>query len=269
MGSLVSALASFLDAKVHQGEWLIRMEDIDPPREEAGAKDKILQALEAHYLVSPFAIIFQSQQSSLYIEAIEKLWRQGDLYLCTCSSKQIKQLRQSRAHCLCRDKAVIDWDVRLLGSVQGSLRLRTEDEVIEFEDQQCGLIAQNIGREVGDFIIKRSDGLFAYQLATVIDDAWQGITHVVRGADLLQVTPRQIYLQKKLGLPTPHYRHIPLVYDSEGNKLSKQHFAPVLDNRQALENLIVACEHLHIQLNNPLNIDDLLNQAINNWDKKE
>ena len=266
LGSLVSALASFLDAKVNQGEWLVRMEDIDPPREQEGAAQQILHSLDEHCLQSEFPVIWQSEQGEYYQRAIEQLWQQGDLYRCACSSKQIKQYRSQNEHCLCRDKKNDSFEQ--LNAQGYSLRIKVEAEkVVGFKDCQYGLIEQNIYQEAGDFIIRRRDGLFAYQLAVVVDDALQGITNVVRGVDLLDVTPRQIYLQQKLGFSTPAYRHIPLVYDEQGNKLSKQNFSPILNSAEALQNLQRACNHLKIAITKTQKIESLLNQAIAGWGK--
>lgn len=244
-GSLVAALGSYLDAKAHKGQWLIRIEDIDPPREKPGAADHILRTLEAFGFEWDEAILYQSRRLDAYQAALDQLMEDGSLYECTCSRREINAVGQMGAEGIiypgtCRDRQAAARRTRK----QKAIRLKTTDQPLHFIDGICGHFAQNIVQEIGDFILKRADGLFAYQLAVVIDDAFQGITDVVRGADLLTSTPRQIYLQQLLKLPTPAYKHLPLVLDESGNKLSKQSGSYPVDANHALPSLIAAWNFL-------------------------
>lgn len=225
-GSLVAAVASFLDARAAGGRWLLRMEDLDLPRCEPGAADTILRQLEAYGLIWDGAVLVQSQRDDAYAAALDALKAQGAVYPCACTRSQLAEApRNPEGEILypgtCRNGLPP-------GAVARSWRVRVPDVSTCFHDRIHGALQQNLAHEVGDFIVKRADGLFAYQLAVVVDDAFQGITHVVRGADLLWNTPRQIYLQSLLGLPTPVYAHVPLVTNAAGQKLSKQTLAPAL-----------------------------------------
>jgi glutamyl-Q tRNA(Asp) synthetase len=226
VGSLVAAVASFLDARAAGGRWLLRMEDLDRPRCEAGAADTILSQLEAYGLIWDGDVLVQSQRDDAYAVALDALKAQGAVYPCACSRSQLAQApRNPEGEILypgtCRNGLPA-------GAVARSWRVRVPDVSTCFHDRIHGALQQNLAHEVGDFIVKRADGLFAYQLAVVVDDAFQGITHVVRGADLLWNTPRQIYLQTLLALPTPAYAHVPLITNAAGQKLSKQTLAPAL-----------------------------------------
>ena len=227
-GSLVCALASFLDARAHDGTWLIRIEDIDPPRDIPGADEAIIRTLTRLGMVSDIPVVWQSRRYELYEQALGKLSHQGLVYGCACSRKEIATA-QARlglpSHVYpgtCRNGTH--------GKPARSLRVRTFDEVVSFDDRRCGHFSENLEHDVGDFVVKRADGLWAYQLAVVVDDAQQGVTDIVRGEDLLNNTPRQIYLQRKLGLSIPQYLHIALALDAHGQKLSKQTHAPAIDN---------------------------------------
>ncbi len=241
-GSLVCALASFLDARAHNGTWLIRIEDIDPPRDAPGADQAILKTLARLGMTSDIPVVRQSQRYALYEEALRRLSQQGLVYGCACSRKEIAAVQTELglpSHVypgICRNGTH--------GRPARSLRIRTSNEVVGFTDRRCGSFSENLERDVGDFVIKRADGLWAYQLAVVVDDAEQGITDVVRGEDLLDNTPRQIFLQRKLGYPTPQYLHIALALDGHGQKLSKQTHAPAIDNEDPLELLNAAAIHL-------------------------
>ena len=267
MGSLVAAVGSYLQAKKHQGKWLLRMEDLDPPREEPGATDKILHSLEAHGLCWDGTVVYQNQRHEAYEAIIDELFQQRLAYPCYCSRKQLRETAKQGAYGLiypgnCRDKSGIR-------SRQFSVRVRTENDVIQFTDLRAGKYRQQLASELGDFIIKRSDGLFAYQLAVVVDDAWQGITEVVRGEDLLDNTPRQIHLQRLLDYPTPSYLHLPLVKNLHGQKLSKQTHAPALDDRQAAKNLVTAIQFLGLGVPKELQHaqpEEILNQAVEDWE---
>lgn len=228
-GSLVAAVGSYLEAKKHQGLWLLRMEDLDPPRAMSGAAETIPRVLEAYGFEWDGEILYQSQRSDRYETALARLRESGHLYPCACSRKEIAD---SAMHGLegpiypgaCRNG--------LHGREARAWRLRTTMETVSFTDAVQGQQTQMLERDLGDFILKRADGLYAYQLAVVVDDAAQGVTHVVRGADLLDSTPRQIWLQRLLGLPTPHYAHLPVVVNAHGEKLSKQTLAQPLGTAQ-------------------------------------
>ena len=228
-GSLVAALASYLDARAVGGRWLVRMEDLDRPRCEPGAADTILRQLEAYGLIWDGDVLVQSRRDGAYAAALETLQTQGAVYPCACTRSQLVDAPRSHEGEIiypgtCRNGLPV-------GAAARSWRVRVPDVSTRFHDRIHGELQQNLAREVGDFVVKRADGLFAYQLAVVVDDAFQGITHIVRGADLLWNTPRQIYLQTLLGLPTPTYAHVPLITNAAGQKLSKQTLAPALLER--------------------------------------
>jgi len=225
-GSLVAAVASWLDARAAGGRWLLRMEDLDWPRCEPGAADTLLRQLEAYGLRWDGAMLVQSQRDDAYAAALGTLKEIEAVYPCACTRSQLAQApRNHEGEILypgtCRNGLPA-------GAIARAWRVRVPDVSIHFHDRIHGELQQNLAHEVGDFIVKRADGLFAYQLAVVVDDAFQGVTHVVRGADLLWNTPRQIYLQTLLGLPTPIYAHVPLITNAAGQKLSKQTRAPAL-----------------------------------------
>jgi glutamyl-Q tRNA(Asp) synthetase len=226
VGSLVAAAAGFLDARAAGGRWLVRMEDLDVPRCEPGAADTILRQLEAYGLLWDGAVLVQSQRDDAYAAALETLKAIGAVYPCACTRSQLAQApRNHEGEILypgtCRNGLPA-------GVLARAWRVRVPDVGTHFIDRIHGDLQQDLAHKVGDFIVKRADGLFAYQLAVVVDDAFQGITHIVRGADLLWNTPRQIYLQTLLGLPTPVYAHVPLITNAAGQKLSKQTLAPAL-----------------------------------------
>jgi glutamyl-Q tRNA(Asp) synthetase len=253
-GSLVAAVGSYLEAKSRGGLWLVRMEDLDPPREQPGAASLILRALEACGMGWDGNILYQSQRSEAYRAALALLEARGLLYVCGCSRREIADSHlvfapTRGAHNAplarasgrgdggegCSDGALIYPGTCRNGLAPGkaprATRVRAGHELIEFEDAVQGKLSQDLAAEVGDFVLQRADGLFAYQLAVVVDDAEQGITDVVRGADLLASTPRQIYLQRLLGLPSPRYLHLPAAVDAAGEKLSKQTRAAPVDER--------------------------------------
>jgi glutamyl-Q tRNA(Asp) synthetase len=231
----VAAVASYCDAKYNQGNWLIRMEDVDKPREMMGAADDILRTLETFGFEwggadINSAVLFQSQRSDIYQHYLDQLKRDGYIYACTCSRKEIADSAISVGI----DGVIYPKTCLLNPALQASniqtnnpaaYRVMVLDKNISFTDGIQGEVKQNLALDIGDFILKRKDGLLAYQLAVVIDDALQGITHVVRGADLLNSTPRQIYLQQLLGFTTPHYAHVPVAVNAQGEKLSKQTLA--------------------------------------------
>lgn len=218
-GSLVAALASYLDARAVGGRWLLRMEDLDPPREMPGAQDAILRTLETYGFAWDGTLVRQSERHAEYAAMIARLFAQGLAYACICSRKQLEGYSGIYPG-FCRNACHADEDA--------AIRLRVPELEYRFNDRVQGEFGQHLGREVGDFVIRRRDGLFAYQLAVVLDDAWQGVTDVVRGADLLDSTPRQLYLQELLGLPQPRYLHVPLIIQPDGHKLGKSYRSPPL-----------------------------------------
>ena len=230
-GSLVAAVASWLDARAAGGRWSVRIEDVDAPRTVPGAADAILHGLEACGLEWDGEVVRQGERTALYERALERLRARGLAYRCRCSRREIadsalRGIEGAVYPGTCRS-------LRIPGEESAAERFRVDPGVVAFEDRVQGRIAQDVAREVGDFIVRRRDGLFAYQLAVVVDDAEQGITDVVRGADLLASTPRQVLLQQALDLPTPRYLHFPVAVDSQGEKLSKRHSAPPLDASSA------------------------------------
>ncbi|WP_454763278.1 tRNA glutamyl-Q(34) synthetase GluQRS [Cupriavidus campinensis] len=249
LGSLVTALASWLDARAHGGDWLVRIEDIDYPRCVKGADADILQTLERLGLHPDEPPVWQSRRESLYADALRRLDADGHLYPCGCSRKEIAD---SLVHVRERHQT-LGYPGTCRNGLHGKLprawRVRVPDgpaATICFDDRWQGRQCQDLETELGDFVLRRADGLWAYQLAVVVDDAAQGITHIVRGADLLDSTPRQIHLQHLLELPTPVYLHVPVVVNAEGEKLSKQSGAQAIDAAAPLEALRMAGAHLRI-----------------------
>ncbi len=210
-GSLVAAMASYLDARSQGGEWLVRIEDVDTPRNQPGAADSILRTLEFYGFEWDGPVLYQSSRFEAYQCALEKLRRARALFPCACSRKEVGEIYPGT----CRNGLPPSREPR-------SWRLRVDDDPIRFNDRRLGAHEEVLSESVGDFVVKRANGLFAYQLAVVVDDCWQGITDVVRGSDLLTSTARQIYLQTKLQLPSPSYLHLPVAIDRTGDKLSKQ-----------------------------------------------
>ena len=218
-GSLLAAFGSWLRARQARGRWLVRIEDLDPPREVAGAAGRQLDTLAAFGFVPDEDVAWQSRRSDLYQEALARLLQDGRAFFCHCSRTDLAAMGGVHRACVARQPRT-----------DPAVRLRVADEsVVAFDDAVRGRIEQDVAREVGDFVLKRADGYWAYQLAVVVDDAAQGITEVVRGADLLDSTPRQILLQRALGLRTPAYAHLPLVLGADGRKLSKSDAALPVD----------------------------------------
>jgi glutamyl-Q tRNA(Asp) synthetase len=238
-GSLVAALASWLDARAHGGAWLVRIEDVDTPRCVAGTDELILSQLAACGLRPDEPPVWQSQRSPLYEVALERLLREGHAYPCGCSRSDIAQaLAASGRNKPRHGELVYPGTCRdgLHGKPARAMRLRC-DATIGWVDRRLGPQVQDLAGTVGDFVLKRADGLWAYQLAVVVDDADQGITDVVRGEDLADNTARQILLQRRLGLPASRYLHTPLVLNALGEKLSKQSGAQALDLHDPLATL--------------------------------
>jgi glutamyl-Q tRNA(Asp) synthetase len=256
-GSLVAALASWLDARAHGGQWLVRIEDVDTPRCITGADQLILQQLAICGLVPDAPVMWQSQRSDAYQAALDTLIAKGWAYPCGCSRKEIEDAQALMGHTrqrhsaavypgTCRDglngKTARAWRLNVQRVID-DLKLATP---LAWHDRLLGLQQQDVAQEVGDFVLRRADGLWAYQLAVVVDDAAQGITHIVRGADLTDNTARQILLQQALGLPTPSYLHTALVLGENGEKLSKQNGAEALDLSSPLAALNAAAALLKL-----------------------
>ncbi len=260
-GSLTAALASYLDARANQGKWLVRVEDLDPPREPPGSAELILQQLQDLGMSWDDEVLYQSSRLDAYEEVLNQLRDEGRCYPCDCTRPQIREMGLVY-NGACRERAT---NVKK----PFALRIRTDSREIAFEDEIQGRLAQKLEADVGDFVIRRKDGLFAYQLAVVVDDEFQDITHVVRGWDLLDSTPRQIYLQKLLNYRTPRYMHIPVIVDETGQKLSKQAFAPSIQTDRASEAIFSALTFLgqtpatEIAKESPV---VQLEWAISNWD---
>ncbi len=227
LGSLYTALASYLDARSQHGYWLLRIDDIDTPRNIRGASERIIRDLEKFGLHWDERVYYQSENLARYFDIITQLSEQQLLYRCTCSRKSLAALNPHNpvypgiCRHTCPDPAK-----------PAALRLKTEDIEINFADRLQGLIRQNLSRELGDFVVQRKDNIVAYQLAVVIDDYQQGITDIVRGFDLLDSTPRQIFIQQLLGYSRPRYMHVPLIVDEQGVKLSKQTHAEAVDTEK-------------------------------------
>ncbi len=265
-GSLVAALGSYLDARHNRGEWLVRVEDLDPPREVAGATDSILQTLEAFGFEWDGPVVYQSMRNELYDTALEQLARNGRLYGCACTRKEIADSSlkgQGKIYPgTCRNGLPA-------GRTARSVRVRVDDACIRITDRLQGIVEQRLAHEVGDFVLRRADQLVAYQLAVVVDDARQGITDVVRGADLLDSTPRQYYLQQQLGLPAPRYLHLPVVVNASREKLGKQTHAPAVQPDAGNRTLIAALTFLQQALPDDAATAgqaELLQWAIEHWD---
>ncbi|TAJ78635.1 MAG: tRNA glutamyl-Q(34) synthetase GluQRS [Gallionellaceae bacterium] len=292
-GSLVAAVGSYLDAKHHHGTWLVRIEDLDTPRCVPGAAEDILRTLTMFGLHSDEPILHQSQRTAAYEEALQRLKDCGAVYPCCCTRKEIADSamngierpvypgtcrngipagREGRAWRVFTDyphpQSLPRWERE---DKPFSLRWTGGDggKAVAFNDALQGHISQHLETEIGDFVVKRADGLFAYQLAAVVDDAYQGITHVVRGADLLTSTARQIYLQRLLGMNTPAYMHLPVAVNAAGEKLSKQTLAAPVDTAQPVATLLRVLDFLQQQPPAELGDDNLgvvWDWAIRNWD---
>ena len=263
-GSLVAAVASWLDARAHGGEWLVRIEDVDTPRTVPGAADEILRALEAFGLEWDGEIVWQSRRTALYDAALERLRASGHVYRCRCSRKEVADSGIAGI-----EGAIYPGTCRTLGldaSGAAALRLHVGEAQIAFDDRVQGRIRQDVARDIGDFVLARRDGLHAYQLAVVVDDADQGITDVVRGADLLQSTLRQILLQRMLGYATPRYLHFPLAANARGEKLSKQTLAPAVRAGDDGESLLAALDFLSQPRPESRLPREVLAEAATRWD---
>jgi glutamyl-Q tRNA(Asp) synthetase len=256
-GSLVAALGSWLRARTCGGIWVVRMEDLDPPREVPGAAADIIQTLTAFGMPSDEPVLYQGTRSHVYSAAFEALRGTGQVFPCWCSRSDLEA--DANIHRACRAGAAHDR--------APAWRLRVPDVAIEFNDLLLGPQRQNLHDDVGDFVVRRVEGWYAYQLAVVVDDAAQGITEIVRGADLLDSTPRQIHLQRLLGLPSPGYVHLPLVLDADGRKLSKQDRARPIERADPLPALRAALRFLgQDEHRGASNVRQLLQASLRDFD---
>jgi glutamyl-Q tRNA(Asp) synthetase len=274
-GSLVAALASWLDARAHGGRWLVRIEDIDPPRCQPGADAEILRQLAALGLLPDEPPVWQSARGALYAQALQQLADDGSAYPCGCTRREIELALAAAGH---PHEPHQEWiypgtcRAGLHGKPARAWRVRCGSEaqplVVDWHDRRLGRQRQDVTHEVGDFVVRRADGLWAYQLAVVVDDGAQQVTHVVRGADLTDNAPRQIHLQHLLGVPTPRYLHTPLVLDERGLKLSKQHGASAIDTRQPLATLRAAAAVLGLPAMEADTSSGWLAQAVQAWNAR-
>ena len=268
IGSLLTAVASYADARTHGGRWLVRMEDLDPPREIAGAAANIVHTLEAFGFEWDDGIVCQSQRHDLYREALGYLKSHDLVYPCYCSRREVQANGHAgvdgvvyNRHC-----ANLPLERAAPNTKIPAWRVRVPDTEVMFEDGIVGQYNQHLARDIGDFVLLRADSYWAYQLAVVVDDAKQGVTHIVRGQDLLISTPRQIYLQRCLGYAEPHYAHLPLLVNKHGQKWSKQTLAPPLDVQKSEPLLRQVLGYLNIppapEVDKPR---DLLAWAVKHW----
>jgi len=265
-GSLVCALASYLDAKHHGGKWLLRIEDIDPPREQPGAADAIKRTLEAHGLYWDGEVRYQSQRSDAYWECLSELKKLDLIYPCNCTRARLASLNGPYdGHCRRHPPTAGEPCALRLKVNDLPERFHRIDNKIKFRDRICGEQSEDIEKISGDFVIHRKDGFFAYQLAVVVDDIDQGITDVVRGDDLLDTTARQIFLYRILGKTPPSYAHIPVIKDEQGNKLSKQNHAPAVDDSEPLSNLNAALGVLGLKQEKQNACSVLLEKSAKAW----
>ena len=285
LGSLFLALASYLDARASHGKWLLRMEDLDPPREVAGAADTIIQQLTNHELHWDGSVAYQSHRHEAYREAVEALSAKELIYPCQCTRARLRSLGGTYdGHCRptgnvghpsadTADDTPSTAHTATSTKLPPAYRLRVHDkEETTWQDLIQGQCHQSLAQSTGDFVVIRRDGLFAYQLAVSVDDAFQGITHVIRGDDLLDSTPRQIYILQQLGLKVPNYGHIPVIQDHLGNKLSKQRFAPAVNASTPGANLehcllLLGFDPVEMKLVTGAPLKQLLEWATANWSR--
>lgn len=267
-GSLIAAVGSYLDARARAGEWLLRIEDVDTPRIVPGAADAILRLLEALGFCWDGEPVWQSRRADRYRAALDVLLGKGDVFPCACSRREIAEsgmaLSTDGGHVYpgtCRDGLAPGREAR-------AWRLRVPDIPITFDDRIQGLVTQNLAKELGDFVLLRADGLFAYQLAVVVDDADAGITDVVRGADLLDSTPRQLWLQSCLGVAAPRYAHLPVATNAAGEKWSKQTLAPAVAAAEGVPLLVRVLRFLGHAVPDEVStfpLEDFWSWAIRHW----
>ncbi|MBL4682140.1 MAG: tRNA glutamyl-Q(34) synthetase GluQRS [Pseudomonadales bacterium] len=252
-GSLVAALASYLDARFHQGIWHLRIEDLDPPREIDSAPEEIIRQLQHFGFKWDGDILFQSTRISAYQEALSKLEDENRCYACICSRKSFKKVYPGT----CRQQ--------LLDSTPYAIRLQIPNKEITFEDSILGNQSWNLERDIGDFIIKRKDGLFAYQLAVVVDDEFQSVNTIIRGSDLLDSSPKQDILREYLNFQKIRYAHFPVVMGDDGQKLSKQAHAPAVLREDRAQIFNLALKALGQTSLNPESESIMMKQAVDNW----
>lgn len=272
LGSLLAAVASFLDARAHAGLWLVRMEDLDPPREQTGAADEILTQLQHFGLAWDKDVLYQSQRLDAYAAALMQLANEGLCFRCECTRSALREHGNVYSG-QCRHRGLSARDLQYAdkhpSGSDAAVRVRVTAETYALQDRIQGLYSQNLASEAGDFVVRRKDRLFAYQLAVVVDDAYQGITDIVRGIDLLDSTPRQLYLQHCLGYGTPRYAHVPIIVDAAGDKLSKQSFAPPLQPERAQEQLHQCLDLLGLSPPRTLinsSVESILAWGVEHWD---
>lgn len=256
-GSLVAAVASYLEARRNGGAWLVRVENIDPPREIKGSAGRILRDLERFGMIPDGEVLYQSTRTAAFEDAVECLLDQGDAYWCGCSRADLPPSGIYPGTC----RAGL-----APGRRRRSVRLRTDGVESGFVDVLQGELSEILHESVGDFVIRRADGLPAYQLAVVVDDAYQEISHIVRGADLLDSTPRQVYLQRKLGVPTPQYAHVPVVLGPEGNKLGKRLRSDPISKHPPAAALAAALRFLGQDAPAGASLNKLWGWAMERWD---
>jgi glutamyl-Q tRNA(Asp) synthetase len=255
MGSLLAAVISYFDAKAHQGQWLVRIEDIDPPREQPGAANSILSTLEAHGLEWDGPVVYQSQRQAAYQDAIEQLRSQDAIYPCQCSRKQLAEYQQQSGSYPHPEHCIQSLDLKQ------PYALRARPGQYQYQDLYQGT-QQGID---GHFVVKRRDQLFAYQLAVVVDDHAQQISHVIRGHDLLDSTPKQLLLYQALGFEPPQFGHFPVIVGENGQKLSKQNFAPAIDDSCAINNLQQVFRYLGFSIPDTHNLNEFLESGCEQW----
>lgn len=267
-GSLVAALASRLDASAHGGRWLLRIEDLDPPREMPGAADAILDALRRLGFAHDGEIVFQSRREALYRAAFDRLLAAGIAYPCACTRREVADSQLRDAATAAQATLVYPGTCRNgmpAGRAARAWRVRLDSESVHWFDRRLGAQAERLDRTTGDFVVRRADGYWAYQLAVVVDDDAQGVTDVVRGADLSGSTARQVFLQGRLGMATPRYLHVPVVVDARGEKLSKQTGAPPVEATRPLEALDAALAFLGLGEVRAASLHEWWPQAIERW----
>ncbi|MEQ1545376.1 tRNA glutamyl-Q(34) synthetase GluQRS [Methyloglobulus sp.] len=267
LGSLFTALASFLHARHHHGKWLLRVDDLDTPRNKEGSVSSILKTLEAFALHWDNNVYYQSQHLDSYHHLLSELEQNQLTYRCNCSRKSLAEMfpddtpKNNIYPGICRNKS-------LPSDTQHAIRLKTEPCTLCFQDELQGLISHDLAKQHGDFILKRKDGVIAYQFAVVIDDYLQGVNHVVRGSDLLEETPKQTFLQQLLGFSTPTYLHVPVIVDHHGYKLSKQTLATAVDTKstnKSLFDLLVLLKQNPPDELDGASVSELLDWAIMHW----
>lgn len=264
-GSMVAAVGSYLDARAHRGSWFVRIDDLDEPRVVPGASENILDCLRRFGMRWDGDVVYQHRNRSRYASAFETLRASGAVYPCACSRREVELAGMAGAEAAvypgtCRNGMSEGRTVR-------AWRMRTTSVRIRFDDRIQGPVEQDLAADIGDFVLARADGMPSYHLACVVDDAESGITHVVRGADLINSTPRQILLQQRLGFAGPEYLHLPVVVNRDGEKLSKQTRAPAVDPSEAPAILRRVLQCLGQEVPNAENLDDLWERAIAGWSR--